>query len=114
MDTMPGLVIAAIVGIFALGTILSGFFQVRTAEAVVVQRMGEFQPVASTGINFKLPWLDLNGHIDAPGDLSSLVWMWKPRPKTNVFVKTSRFRCRCSITSLPTKYTRRSSEQPLP
>ena len=75
----------------------------------MVQRMGEFQQVAGTGINFKLPWLDLNVQIDAPGDLSSLVWMWKPRPKTNVFVKTSRFRCRCSITSLPTKHTRRSS-----
>lgn len=49
---------AIIVGIFALGTILSGFFQVRTAEAVVVQRLGKFQRVASAGINFKLPWLD--------------------------------------------------------
>jgi regulator of protease activity HflC (stomatin/prohibitin superfamily) len=66
---------------------LSGFFQVRTAEAVVVQRMGKFQRVAGAGINFKLPWLDLNAQIDAPGDLSSLLWIWKPRPKTNVFVK---------------------------
>ena len=34
------LLFALIVGIFVLGTILSGFFQVQTAEAVVVQRMG--------------------------------------------------------------------------
>ena len=51
------LLIAVIVGIFVLGTILSGFFQVHTAEAVVVQRMGKFERVASAGINFKLPWL---------------------------------------------------------
>ena len=54
-----------IVGIFAIGTLLSGFFQVHTAEAVVVQRMGKFQRVASAGINFKLPWLDqIAGRID--------------------------------------------------
>ena len=41
------LVIAVIVGIFVLGTILSGFFQLHTAEAVVVQRMGKFERVAS-------------------------------------------------------------------
>jgi regulator of protease activity HflC (stomatin/prohibitin superfamily) len=65
MDTMPGLVMAAIVGIFCAGTILSGFFQVRTAEAVVVQRMGKFQRVAGAGINFKLPWVDqIAGRID--------------------------------------------------
>jgi len=37
-----------IVGIFLLGTIFSGFFQVRTAEAVVVQRLGKFLRVAAT------------------------------------------------------------------
>ena len=48
----------AIAGIFLLGTILSGFFQVKTAEAVIIQRMGKFQHVATAGMNFKLPWLD--------------------------------------------------------
>ena len=44
---------------------MSGFFQVRTAEAVVVQSMGKFQRVAGAGINFKLPWLDqIAGRID--------------------------------------------------
>src|SRR5438876_1873277 len=51
-------VIYAVVAFFALGTILSGFFQVRTAEAVVIQRMGKFLRVANAGMNFKLPWLD--------------------------------------------------------
>ena len=58
-------IVAVIVGIFVLGTILNGFFQVRTAEAVVVQRMGKFKQVAVAGINFKLPWLDqIAGRID--------------------------------------------------
>jgi regulator of protease activity HflC (stomatin/prohibitin superfamily) len=48
---------------------------------VVVQRMGGFQRVAGAGINFKLPWLDLNAQIDAPGDLSSLRWMWETKTK---------------------------------
>ena len=48
----------AVIALFVIGTILRGFFQVRTAEAVVVQRMGKFNRVANAGINFKLPWLD--------------------------------------------------------
>jgi len=51
-------VVYAVVAIFVVGTILSGFFQVRTAEAAVIQRMGKFLSVATAGINFKLPWLD--------------------------------------------------------
>ena len=60
MDASQGLIYVcyAIVALFALGTILSGFFQVRTAEAVVIQRMGKFLRVATAGMNFKLPWLD--------------------------------------------------------
>jgi regulator of protease activity HflC (stomatin/prohibitin superfamily) len=54
-----------IVLLFAIGTALSGFFQVMTAEAAVIQRMGKFQRVATAGINFKLPWLDqIAGRID--------------------------------------------------
>jgi regulator of protease activity HflC (stomatin/prohibitin superfamily) len=80
------LVIAVIVGIFVLGTILSGFFQVRTAEAVVVQRMGKFQRVASAGINFKLPWLDqIAGRIDLR--VQQLALDVETKTKDNVFVK---------------------------
>ena len=47
-----------ILALFVLGTILGGFFQVRTAEACVAQRMGKFLRVATAGRNFKFPWLD--------------------------------------------------------
>jgi regulator of protease activity HflC (stomatin/prohibitin superfamily) len=80
------LVIAAIVGIFALGTILSGFFQARTAEAVVVQRMGKFQRVAGAGINFNLPWLDqIAGRIDLR--VQQLALDVETKTKDNVFDK---------------------------
>jgi regulator of protease activity HflC (stomatin/prohibitin superfamily) len=54
-----------IFALFVLGTILGGFFQVRTAEACVVQRLGKFQRVATAGMNFKFPWLNqVAGRID--------------------------------------------------
>jgi regulator of protease activity HflC (stomatin/prohibitin superfamily) len=85
MDAVP-LVVAVIVGIFVVGTILSGFFQVRTAEAVVVQRMGKFQRVAGAGINFKLPWLDqIAGRIDLR--VQQLALDVETKTKDNVFVK---------------------------
>src|ERR1043165_823631 len=75
-----------IAGIFLLGTILSGFFQVRTAEAVVIQRMGKFQRVAGAGINFKLPWLDqIAGRIDLR--VQQLALDVETKTKDNVFVK---------------------------
>jgi regulator of protease activity HflC (stomatin/prohibitin superfamily) len=67
VDASQGLafVFYAIVAIFLIGTILSGLFQVRTAEAVVIQRMGKFLRVGNAGINFKLPWVDqIAGRID--------------------------------------------------
>src|SRR6202789_2180995 len=72
--------------LFAVGTILSGFFQVRTAEAVVIQRMGKFLRVANAGINFKLPWLD---QIAARIDLrvQQLALDVETKTKDNVFVK---------------------------
>jgi regulator of protease activity HflC (stomatin/prohibitin superfamily) len=75
-----------VVGIFVLGTILSGFFQVRTAEAVIVQRMGKFLRVATAGINFKLPWLDqIAARIDLRVQQLSLDV--ETKTKDNVFVK---------------------------
>lgn len=80
------LVITVIVGIFVLGTILSGFFQVHTAEAVVVQRMGKFERVASAGINFTLPRLDqMAGRIDLR--VQQLALDVETKTKDNVFVK---------------------------
>jgi regulator of protease activity HflC (stomatin/prohibitin superfamily) len=75
-----------VVGLFALVTILSGFFQVHTAEAVVVQRMGKFKNAATAGINFKLPWLDqIAGRIDLR--VQQLALDVETKTKDNVFVK---------------------------
>src|SRR5258708_23971788 len=74
------------VALFAIGTILKGFFQVRTADAVVVQRMGKFIRVASAGINFKLPWLEqIAGRIDLR--VQQLALDVETKTKDNVFVK---------------------------
>ncbi|MFZ0731060.1 MAG: SPFH domain-containing protein [Candidatus Sulfotelmatobacter sp.] len=80
------MLLALIVGVFVIGTILSGFFQVHTAEAVVVQRLGKFQRVAGAGMNFKLPWLD---QIAARLDLrvQQLALDVETKTKDNVFVK---------------------------
>jgi regulator of protease activity HflC (stomatin/prohibitin superfamily) len=82
-------VTAAIVVIaifFVIGTMLSGFFQVQTAEAAVVQRLGKFERVAGAGINFKLPWLDqIAGRIDLR--VQQLALDVETKTKDNVFVK---------------------------
>jgi regulator of protease activity HflC (stomatin/prohibitin superfamily) len=75
-----------VVGLFVLGTIFSGFFQVRTAEAVVIQRMGKFLRVANAGMNFKLPWLDqIAGRIDLR--VQQLALDVETKTKDNVFVR---------------------------
>src|SRR5450631_1118595 len=80
------LLLYGVLALFIVGTILSGFFQVQTAEAVVIQRMGKFLRVASAGINFKLPWLD---QIAARIDLrvQQLALDVETKTKDNVFVK---------------------------
>jgi len=88
MDVSQGfeVFLYGIVAIFGVGTILSGFFQVRTAEAVVIQRMGKFLRVANAGINFKLPWLDqIAGRIDLR--VQQLALDVETKTKDNVFVK---------------------------
>jgi regulator of protease activity HflC (stomatin/prohibitin superfamily) len=75
-----------VLALFILGTIFSGFFQVRTAEAAVIQRMGKFNRVATAGINFKLPWLDqIAGRIDLR--VQQLALDVETKTKDNVFVK---------------------------
>jgi len=79
-------VFGVLLGVFVLATILKGFFQVRTAEAVVIQRMGKFLRVANAGINFKLPWLDqIAGRIDLR--VQQLALDVETKTKDNVFVK---------------------------
>src|SRR5262252_96073 len=75
-----------ILALFVIGTILSGFFQVRTAEAVVIQRMGKFLRVGTAGINFKFPWIDqIAGRIDLR--VQQLALDVETKTKDNVFVK---------------------------
>jgi regulator of protease activity HflC (stomatin/prohibitin superfamily) len=79
-------VIYGVVVLFLIGTILSGFFQVMTAEAAVIQRMGKFLRVANPGINFKLPWFDqIAGRIDLR--VQQLALDAETKTKDNVFVK---------------------------
>lgn len=83
---VPLYIFYAVVALFALGTILSGFFQVMTAEAAVIQRMGKFQRVATAGMNFKLPWLDqIAGRVDLR--VQQLALDVETKTKDNVFVK---------------------------
>jgi regulator of protease activity HflC (stomatin/prohibitin superfamily) len=80
------LVFYGIIALIVLGAILSGFFQVETAAAVVVQRMGKFQRVATAGMNFKLPYLDqIAGRIDLR--VQQLALDVETKTKDNVFVK---------------------------
>src|SRR5580704_17606646 len=88
MDASQGFAdfLYVVLAILAVGTVLSGFFQVSTAEAVVVQRMGKFLRVANAGINFKLPWLDqIAGRIDLR--VQQLALDVETKTKDNVFVK---------------------------
>lgn len=79
-------IVYVIAALFILGTILSGFYQVKTAEAVVIQRMGKFLRVANAGINFKLPWLDqIAGRIDLR--VQQLALDVETKTKDNVFVR---------------------------
>ena len=76
----------AMVVLFLLATLLSGLFQVRTAEAAVIQRMGKFLRVGTAGINFKLPWVDqIAGRIDLR--VQQLALDVETKTKDNVFVK---------------------------
>src|SRR5450755_821775 len=88
MDFSQGLqfLLYGVLILFVVGTILSGFFQVQTAEAAVIQRMGKFLRVATAGMNFKIPWLDqIAGRIDLR--VQQLDVDVETKTKDNVFVK---------------------------
>jgi regulator of protease activity HflC (stomatin/prohibitin superfamily) len=85
VNTMQ-LIFYGMVVLFLLATFLSGLFQVRTAEAAVIQRMGKFLRVGTAGINFKLPWLDqIAGRMDLR--VQQLALDVETKTKDNVFVK---------------------------
>jgi regulator of protease activity HflC (stomatin/prohibitin superfamily) len=85
-----------VIALFVIGTVLKGFFQVRTAEAVVIQRMGKFNGVANAGINFKLPWLDqIAARIDLRVQQLALLRRFM-RPFISWRIRSSRFLLTCS------------------
>src|SRR5690242_12846235 len=80
------LIFYGMVVLFLLATFLGGLFQVRTAEAAVIQRMGKFLRVGTAGINFKLPWLDqIAGRMDLR--VQQLALDVETKTKVNVFGK---------------------------
>jgi len=80
------LIFYGMVVLFLLATFLSRLFQVRTAEAAVIQRMGKFLRVGTAGINFKLPWVDqIAGRMDLR--VQQLALDVETKTKDNVFVK---------------------------
>ncbi|HUJ94257.1 MAG TPA: SPFH domain-containing protein [Terriglobales bacterium] len=88
MDATSALMflVYAVLAVFVIGTILSGLFQVTTAEAAVIQRLGKFLRVANAGINFKFPWIDqIAGRIDLR--VQQLALDVETKTKDNVFVK---------------------------
>ena len=82
----PLTILLGIVLLFALATILSGFYTVDTAEAAVIQRFGKFVRVAAPGLNFKTPWFE-----QVAGRVNLRVQQFKVEVETktldNVFVK---------------------------
>jgi regulator of protease activity HflC (stomatin/prohibitin superfamily) len=88
MDPSQGisLVVFGLIGLFAIATLLGGFFKVNTAEAVIIQRMGKFHRVATAGLNFKVPWIDqIAGRLDLR--VQQLPVDVETKTKDNVFVK---------------------------
>ena len=81
MDVPQGLVFIFYMAFFAIGTILKGFFQVRTAEAVVIQRMGKFLRVATAASTSNYPGWTRSPDASICG-CSSSPWTSRLKPKT--------------------------------
>lgn len=80
------LVVLGIVGLLALITVLSSFFTVKQAEAVVIERFGKFARVANSGLNFKTPFIErLARRVDLRVQQFSVTV--ETKTKDNVFVK---------------------------
>jgi regulator of protease activity HflC (stomatin/prohibitin superfamily) len=79
----PGIII---VGVLVLLLILSGIFTVRQQSAAVVERFGRFHSIKSSGLQFKLPFIDrIAGRLSLK--IQQLDVMVETKTKDNVFVK---------------------------
>jgi len=51
-------IVLAVAGVFGFLTLIFSFFTVGQQTAAVTQRFGKFVRVATSGLNFKTPWID--------------------------------------------------------
>lgn len=58
MEITVNLVVAVVLGLFAVGYFLSSFFTIHTKQAAIVERFGKFARVANEGLNFKTPFIE--------------------------------------------------------
>jgi regulator of protease activity HflC (stomatin/prohibitin superfamily) len=75
----------AAVVLFALSIIFGSFFTVQTAEAAIIVRFGKFLRVASPGLNWKWPYIDvLSGRVSLR--VNQITLTMETKTKDNVFV----------------------------
>lgn len=80
-------VIIGVVGVFGLLTLIFSVFTVGQQTAAVTQRFGKFVRVATSGLNFKMPWVDwVAGRINLR--VQQLDVKVETKTEDNVFVKT--------------------------
>jgi regulator of protease activity HflC (stomatin/prohibitin superfamily) len=80
-----GLGVIAVLGLFALSTILGSFFTVNTAQVAVITRFGKFLRVAEPGLNWKWPFIDsVSGRISLR--VNQITLTMETKTKDNVFV----------------------------
>ena len=79
------LIVAIIIGIFALTLVLGSFFTVNTAEVAVIVRFGKFLRVAEPGLNWKTPYFDsVAGRVSLR--VNQITLTMETKTKDNVFV----------------------------
>jgi len=61
---MAGLIILAIIVLFALLVVTKSFKVVGQAEVMVIERLGRFHRVARSGLNILIPFVELPRTID--------------------------------------------------
>src|SRR5690554_1306315 len=72
-----GLILSVFVGLFVLVTIVSAIKVVRQSTQVVVERLGRYQKVMHSGLNFIVPFID---HVRSVVDMREQVVDFPPQP----------------------------------
>lgn len=79
-------IVLTVVGFFVFLTLIFSFFTVDQQTAAVTQRFGKFVRVATSGLNFKTPWIDwVVGHINLR--IQQLDVKVETKTEDNVFVR---------------------------